>query len=140
MNAYSRSRLSVVSLVFLLPLSTFADVSGNSDVSRVWDEVLDEIVERYVELEQSARQIIEDAGLDPETVYQTVQMIDRAQHKRDQAAVVLKVTARSFGGGRPMPIVMKWQEPEMARPESVEAAKSVGSAVPNPGRKDEVTK
>ncbi len=44
MNAYSRSRLSVVSLVFLLPLSTFADVSGNSDVSRVWDEVLDEIV------------------------------------------------------------------------------------------------
>ena len=44
MNSYSRSRLSVVSLVFLLPLSTFADVSGNSDVSRVWDEVLDEIV------------------------------------------------------------------------------------------------
>lgn len=38
MNAYSRSRLSVVSLVFLLPLSTFADVSGNSN------EVLDEII------------------------------------------------------------------------------------------------
>ena len=38
MNTYSRSRLSVVSLVFLLPLSTFADVSGMSD------EVLDEIV------------------------------------------------------------------------------------------------
>ena len=38
MNAYSRSRLSVVSLVFLLPLSGFADMSGVSD------EVLDEII------------------------------------------------------------------------------------------------
>ncbi len=103
-------------------------------------EVLDEIVERYVELEQSARQISEDAGLDPDTVHQMVQMIDRAQYKRDQAALVLKVTARSFGGGRPMPIVMKWQEPEMARTESMEAAKCVSSTVPNSVTSDEITK
>jgi NAD+ synthase (glutamine-hydrolysing) len=73
-------------------------------------EVLDPIVERYIEREQSAVQIIEETGFDAALVMQAVAMIDRAQYKRDQAAIVLKVTPRTFGRGRPMPIAMKWEE------------------------------
>jgi len=73
-------------------------------------EVLDQIVERYVERELSIRQIVEETDLDPELVHETTRMIDGAQHKRDQAALVLKVTPRTFGRGRPMPIAMRWQE------------------------------
>jgi NAD+ synthase (glutamine-hydrolysing) len=87
--------------------------------------VLDVIVERYVEREQSIAQIIEETDLDPELVRDVAGMVDRAQHKRDQMAPVLKVSPRAFGRGRPMPIAMRWAEtateagadsPTMARP------------------------
>jgi NAD+ synthetase len=73
-------------------------------------DVLDPIVERYIEREQSIAQIIEETDLDPKLVRDVTSMIDRAQHKRDQMAPVLKVTARAFGRGRPMPIAMRWAE------------------------------
>jgi NAD+ synthase (glutamine-hydrolysing) len=70
-------------------------------------EVLDVIVERYIEGEQSADRIIEETGLDAELVDRFTRMIDLAQYKREQAAVILKVSSRAFGRGRVMPIVMK---------------------------------
>lgn len=70
-------------------------------------DVLDQIIERLVEREQSPEQIIEETGLDAELVEQTVKMIDRSEYKRNQAAVILKVSPRAFGRGRVMPIVMK---------------------------------
>ena len=73
-------------------------------------EVLDEIVQRYIEREQSIEQIVEETDLDPKLVREVTTMIDRAQHKRDQMAPALKVTPRAFGRGRPMPIAMKWEE------------------------------
>ena len=69
-------------------------------------EVLDEIVQRYIEDEQSADQIAASPHLDTDLVMKTARMIDLAQYKRDQAAIVLKVTPRAFGRGRPMPVVM----------------------------------
>lgn len=71
-------------------------------------DVLDEIVTRRIDREQSAERIIEETGFDAELVRQVLLTIDREQYKRDQAAVVLKVTPRAFGRGRPMPIVMNW--------------------------------
>src|SRR5690606_33740996 len=69
-------------------------------------ELLDMIIERFIEREEYAESIIKQTGIDRELVLKTVGMIDRAQYKRDQAPVVLKVAQRSFGRGRPMPIVM----------------------------------
>ena len=77
-------------------------------------EVLDQIIERFIEREQSARMIIDETGFSEKLVQTTLQMIDRAQYKRDQAPVILKVTQRAFGRGRPMPIVMKAQVSEAA--------------------------
>ncbi|HWB20130.1 MAG TPA: NAD+ synthase [Phycisphaerales bacterium] len=69
--------------------------------------VLDEIVERYVEREESAELIIQESGIAREVVEKSVKMIDRAEYKRCQGPVVIKVSGRSFGRGREMPIVMK---------------------------------
>ncbi|QQE12634.1 NAD+ synthase [Planctomycetota bacterium] len=71
-------------------------------------EVLDEIVERYVEKEQSAARIIDEAGFDQDTVLRMVRLIDLNEYKRKQAAPGLKITGRAFGFGRRMPIAQRY--------------------------------
>jgi NAD+ synthetase len=70
-------------------------------------EVLDAIVMRFIEREQTAEQIIAD-GFDPATVRRAVKMIVQAEYKRRQAPPVLKVTGRAFGIGRRLPIACRW--------------------------------
>ena len=67
-------------------------------------EVLDAIIERYVERLQPTRQIIAETDYDPALVVRVVKMIDRAEYKRKQAAPGIKITSRAFGFGRRMPI------------------------------------
>lgn len=71
-------------------------------------DVLDQIVERYVEREQPLRQIIADTGFDAATVQRVARMIDVNEYKRKQAAPGLKVTGRAFGFGRRMPIAQRY--------------------------------
>jgi NAD+ synthetase len=71
-------------------------------------EDLDEIIERYVEQEQSARTIIVQTKLDPEVVLRIVRLIDLNEYKRKQAAPGLKITGRAFGFGRRMPIAQRY--------------------------------
>ncbi len=72
-------------------------------------EVLDQIVERYVEREQPARQIIAELpGVDEATVLRVVRMIDFNEYKRKQSAPGIKVTGRAFGFGRRMPIAQRF--------------------------------
>ena len=70
-------------------------------------DVLDEIIERYVELHQSAKQIIEETQFDQEMVYKMVRLIDLNEYKRKQAAPGIKITGRAFGFGRRMPIAQR---------------------------------
>lgn len=70
-------------------------------------EVLDPIVEAYVERYESAAHIAQTQGVDPDTVRSMVQLIERSEYKRQQAAPVLKVTQKSFGPGRRFPIAAK---------------------------------
>ena len=65
--------------------------------------VLDEILERYVEKDQSLRQIVA-AGFDKEVVQQVLKMIERNEYKRRQAPPGVKITARAFGRDRRYPI------------------------------------
>jgi len=70
-------------------------------------EVLDRIIERFIDREQSIESIAQETGLEIDLVESMARLIDRAQYKREQAAVIPKVTPRAFGRGRVMPIVMK---------------------------------
>ncbi|MFP4687169.1 MAG: NAD+ synthase [bacterium] len=71
-------------------------------------EILDEIIERYVELHQSPAEII-GSGLEAEVVRDVVHRIDYNEYKRQQSPVGLKVTSKSFGAGRVMPIAQRFE-------------------------------
>lgn len=68
-------------------------------------EVLDDIVRRWVEEEQCSDRIIEETGFPAEEVLNLLRMIDQAQFKREQAAVIPKLSRRAFGRGRPWPVI-----------------------------------
>ena len=70
-------------------------------------EVLDAILVDYVEDYKSAEQIAQDHGFDLELVKRVIRMVDRAEYKRQQAAVGLKISEKAFGVGRRMPIAAK---------------------------------
>ena len=72
-------------------------------------DVLDPILEAYVERYCSAEQIAEDQGVDVGLVRSVIQLVERSEYKRQQAAPVLKVTRKSFGMGRRFPIAVKVQ-------------------------------
>ncbi len=70
-------------------------------------DVLDPILEAYVERYCSAEQIAKEQGVDVSLVRSVLQLVERCEYKRQQAAPVLKVTAKSFGMGRRFPIAAK---------------------------------
>ena len=72
-------------------------------------EMLDAILNRYVEEENSAAEIIQE-GFDPATVTRIIRMIDRSEYKRRQMPPGLKVTSRAFGFGRRMPIAQNYTQ------------------------------
>jgi NAD+ synthase (glutamine-hydrolysing) len=72
-------------------------------------EVLDPIIEAYVERYETPERIAAAHGFDLEFVQQVVRLVERAEYKRQQAAPVLKVTSKSFGTGRRFPIAVKVQ-------------------------------
>jgi NAD+ synthase (glutamine-hydrolysing) len=65
--------------------------------------VLDPILERYVEQDQSADDIIA-AGFDETIVRRVLRMVDRNEYKRRQAAPGVRITPRAFGRDRRYPI------------------------------------
>ena len=67
-------------------------------------DVLDPIVEAYVEADLGVEQIVERELGDPELVRRIVEMIDRAEYKRRQAAPGVKITPKAFGRDRRLPI------------------------------------
>jgi NAD+ synthase (glutamine-hydrolysing) len=88
-------------------------------------DVLDPILEAYVERFCSAEEIVAEMGgvpagvvppapdrpaapaADLELVKRVLKLVERAEYKRQQAAPVLKVTQKSFGTGRRFPIAIK---------------------------------
>ena len=71
-------------------------------------EVLDRILEGYVELDQSREQLIAQ-GLAQEHVDRTIRLVDLAEYKRRQAPPGIKITPRAFGRDRRMPITSRYR-------------------------------
>ena len=70
-------------------------------------EILDQILQLYVEENLSARDIIA-RGFDEKTVRWVQRRVNLNEYKREQAAPGLKVTSRAFGMGRKMPIAQRY--------------------------------
>lgn len=70
-------------------------------------EILDDILHRYIELQQGEPEII-SAGHDSAKVHKVIRMVDMNEFKRYQAVPILKLSSKSFGIGRRWPIVQGW--------------------------------
>jgi NAD+ synthase/NAD+ synthase (glutamine-hydrolysing) len=70
-------------------------------------DVLDQILEDYVEDSHSPEQIAADRGIELPLVHRVVRMVERSEYKRQQAAPGLKISAKAFGYGRRFPIAAK---------------------------------
>ena len=75
--------------------------------------VLDEILHRYLEENQSVAEIVA-AGFAPRVVADVVRRVRRNEYKRKQAPVGLKVTSKAFGYGRRYPTAERFDETEAA--------------------------
>lgn len=72
-------------------------------------ELLDAVLERYVDLDQSVSDIVA-AGFDAETVARIARLVDGAEWKRRQYPPGPKISFKSFGKDRRLPITSKWRE------------------------------
>jgi NAD+ synthase (glutamine-hydrolysing) len=72
--------------------------------------VLDQILEDYVEQYRTPKQIAARHKLPLELVQDIVNKVDRNEYKRQQAAPGLKVTTKAFGIGRRFPIAQRFSE------------------------------
>jgi NAD+ synthetase len=70
-------------------------------------EVLDGILSRYIDEEESREDVIA-AGFDPATVDRVVHLVRISEWKRQQAAPGPKVSRRAFGRERRYPITSGW--------------------------------
>lgn len=71
-------------------------------------EELDKIIMLYVQELWSKDQIIK-TGFEEATVKKVLNLIDRAEYKRQQAPPILKIAGKAFGEGRRMPIAQGYQ-------------------------------
>ncbi len=72
-------------------------------------DVLDPILERYVEQDMSVAAIVK-AGFPKAVVEQVAALVDRNEYKRRQAAPGVRVSAKALGRDRRLPITNGWEE------------------------------
>jgi len=70
-------------------------------------ELLDKILELYIEQDWSLREIVKK-GFDDEIVCKILRMVDTNEYKRRQAAIGIKITPKAFGRDRRMPVVNRY--------------------------------
>ena len=73
-------------------------------------EVLDRILEAYVEEDRSWQEIVK-SGLNVQTVRHVMAMVDQSEYKRRQAPPGIKITPRALGKDRRMPITNRYVKP-----------------------------
>ena len=70
-------------------------------------DLLDAVLEDYVEESRNAEQIARDRRIDLNLVRRVIRMIERSEYKRQQAAPGIKISPKAFGYGRRFPIAAK---------------------------------
>jgi NAD+ synthase (glutamine-hydrolysing) len=71
-------------------------------------DLLDQILFRYIELNLSPDEIIRQ-GFDEKIVRKTVRMVNFNEYKRFQAPPILRISSKSFGFGRKIPLVARYE-------------------------------
>ena len=72
-------------------------------------DVLDPILEAYVEQDLGAAQIVA-RGFEAATVERIIRLVDRAEYKRRQQPPGIKITSKAFGRDRRLPITSRYRD------------------------------
>jgi NAD+ synthase (glutamine-hydrolysing) len=105
-----RNTLSEVipeSVITRPPSAELAPDQKDEDTLPPYD-VLDQILEMYIEQDMSADAIVE-RGFDSESVRQVLRMVDLNEYKRRQAPIGIRISERAFGRDRRYPITNGWK-------------------------------
>ncbi|MBK6931749.1 MAG: NAD+ synthase [Saprospirales bacterium] len=70
-------------------------------------ELLDQVLYQYIECRQGPRELVR-MGFGEDLVVRILRLVNMNEFKREQAAPVLRVSAKGFGMGRRIPIVGKY--------------------------------
>ncbi len=110
LSRYVNSRRAVIpeSTIEKPPSAELRPDQKDSDSLPPYD-VLDAILEDYVEEYKSAEEIAAAHGFEERLVRTVVRMVERAEYKRQQAAPGIKISAKAFGMGRRFPIAAKYE-------------------------------
>jgi NAD+ synthase (glutamine-hydrolysing) len=106
LNARTGREVIPAAIIEKPPSAELAPDQMDSDSLPPYD-VLDPIVEGYVELDLSASEL-EARGHDPALVQRVARMIDRNEYKRRQAPPGVRVSPKAFGKDRRLPITNRW--------------------------------
>ena len=71
-------------------------------------EILDQVLERYIERDESAQTIVA-AGFDEAMVQRILRLVDLNEYKRRQAPIGIRISRRAFGRDRRYPITNGWR-------------------------------
>jgi NAD+ synthase/NAD+ synthase (glutamine-hydrolysing) len=102
----SRSPVIPRSTIDKAPSAELRPDQKDSDSLPPYD-VLDCILEDYIEDSKSPETIASNRGYDLELVRKVACMVDKSEYKRQQAAPGLKISEKAFGFGRRYPIAAK---------------------------------
>lgn len=108
LSRYANSRKPVIPMATLEKPPSAELRAGQKDTDSLPAyEVLDAILEDYVEDSRSAEEISQRHGFDLAIVKDVIRMVERTEYKRQQAAPGIKVSPKAFGYGRRFPIAAK---------------------------------
>jgi len=105
-NAAAGGRLVPESAIERPPSAELRPEQLDTDSLPPYD-VLDRILEAYVERDAGREELIE-GGMDPELVDDVILLVDRAEYKRRQAPPGIRITPRALGRDRRLPITNRF--------------------------------
>jgi NAD+ synthase (glutamine-hydrolysing) len=111
LSAYVNSKGKVIpeATIEKAPSAELRPDQKDSDSLPPYD-VLDAILEDYVEESYSAEQIARVHNFELGLVRRVIRMVERSEYKRQQAAPGIKISAKAFGYGRRFPIAAKAEQ------------------------------
>ncbi|HYM69332.1 MAG TPA: NAD+ synthase [bacterium] len=106
-NAHAGRELVPQGVIERVPTAELRERQTDQDTLPPY-EVLDAILEQYVEDDRSAGEIASN-GFDPGVVARVIAMVDRSEYKRRQAPPGVKITPKAFGKDRRLPITNQYR-------------------------------
>jgi NAD+ synthase (glutamine-hydrolysing) len=105
-EVYSEGPCIPSEIIHKAPSAELRPDQKDSDSLPTYD-TLDAVLFQYIEKHQGPREIIA-MGFDKDLVYRVLKLVNQSEYKRYQAPPVLRISDKSFGSGRRLPIVAKY--------------------------------